>query len=498
MERSYKYKFSEIGKISFALEYGDIRLMSRYSDLTPKSEISLKTHLTNSFELNGPIVGAPMHTAVNHKTCIALGLSGNLGVLPKTMSIDDQINQGKQIKRFTSGFIINPITMSPENFVRDALKIKEEKGFSTIPVTKDGSTHGKLIGLLVKYRYSPKNSDEKIKKVMMNLEELKMEGLLYQKELSMSLAEEIMRENNFGKLLIIDDKGYLHSMTTWHDVTKREDFPNAVMDKNDRIKYGAAVGGPGSTKDLNKRASRLVKEAEVDALFVETAQADSMGVIKITKKILDDVTKSYDIPVIWGNIDNHKSAENIASICENIDAIKVGIGPGSICTTRIVTGAGNPQLTAVWECAQVAKAHGIRCIADGGIGRTPGIASGNIIKALAAGADAVMAGGLIAGTLESPGEIKEKDGKLVKKYVGMASPEGLKVGGGTRYYEKLKNAVVQGKEDEVPFKGSVHDVISELFKNLKYSLRVHYNVKSIPELQKTDLEFSILNSRFNG
>lgn len=490
----YKYKFSEMGKVPFALRYKDIRLISRYSDLHPKSNISLKTYLTNSLELNGPIVGAPMHTATNYKTCIALGLSGNLGVLPKTTSIDKQVEQGKKIKRFTSAFITNPVTLSPENSVKDALEIKEKEGFSTIPITKDGSTHGELVGLLVKYRYSPKSSKEKIKDVMMGLDELEESGLLHPKNLSLSKAEEIMRENNFGKLLIVDDKRHLHSMTTWHDVTKRENFPNAVLDKNDRIKYGAAVGGPGKVEDLKERARRLVEEAKVDALFVETAQADSMGVMKLTKKILDDVTKSYEIPVIWGNIDNKKSAENLVSMSEKRDAIKVGIGPGSICTTREVTGAGNPQLTALWECAKVARDNDIRCIADGGIGRTPGVASGNIVKAIAAGADTVMVGGLIAGTLESPGEVREKEGKLVKKYVGMASPEGLEAGGNTRYYEKLKNAVIQGKEDEVPFKGSLHDLIKELFKNLRYSMRVHYNVKSIEELQEADLEFSVLKS----
>ncbi len=488
----YKYKFSDMGKVPFALEYKNIRLISRYSELTPKSEISLKTHLTNSLKLNGPIVGAPMHTAVNHETCISLGLSGNIGVLPKTMSIGEQVRMGKKIKRYTSSFITNPVTLSPDNLVSDALKIKKDKGFSTIPITVDGSTHGKLVGLLVKYRYSPKDSDKKIRDVMMDKKEMSMEGLLYNEDLTLPLAEEIMRENNFGKLLIVNDKGNLHSITTWHDVTKREDYPNALLDKNDRIMYGAAVGGPGNVDDLRERSRRLIEEAEADVLFVETAQADSMGVLKITKKILNDITESYNIPIVWGNTDNSKSAENLASVCEKRDAIKVGIGPGSICTTRIVTGAGNPQLTAVWECSKVAKYHGIRCIADGGIGRTPSIASGNIIKALAAGADAVMVGGLIAGSLESPGEIKEKNGRLVKEYVGMSSMEGLKAGGGTRYYEKLKNAVVQGKEDEVPFKGSLNKVIDEVFKNLKYSMRVHYNVKTIEELKKGDLEFSVV------
>lgn len=494
MERNYIHKFSEIKELPFALEYEDIRLISRHSELPPDTEISLKTYLTNSIPLNGVLIGAPMPTAVGPEMCIALGLTGNFGVLPKGIDIETQVEQGKQVKRFSSGFITEPETLSPEDSILKALDIKNKKGFSTMPVTEDGSPHGKLVGLLTKYVYSEKNKEEKVKERMLTLEDIEDWGMLHYKRPSLLEAEEIMRKNNFGKLLVVDESGYLDSMVTWGDVIKREEFPNAILDDDGRIKYGAAVGGPGRKGDLEKRISRLIKEAGVDALFVETAQADSMGVLKLTKKIIDDYARSYDIPVIWGNIDNYKSAENIASICENNDAIKVGIGPGSICTTREVTGAGNPQVSAIAECTSVAKERGLRCIADGGIGSIPSKASGNIIKAIAAGADSVMVGGLVAGTDESPGEIIEKDGIKYKKYVGMASPEGLKAGGGTRYYTEVKDAVVQGKTIYIPYKGSIYDVIGEVNKNLRYSMRVHYNVKSIKELQEADLEFSVLAS----
>ena len=488
----YKYKFSEIGDIPFALDYDDITLVSKYSKLPPKSDISLETYLTNAIKLNGPLLSSPMPNVTGPEMCIALGLTGNMGVLPKTMSIDEQIAQGKRVKRFSSGFITYPDVLSPEDQIYKALEIKKEKGFSTIPVTHDGTPHGKLEGLLVKYGYSERYSNEKVKDRMLTVEELKERGILYRKRPSLREAEEIMRQNNFGKLVIIDEDGYLDSITTWADVSTREEHPYALLDEEGRIMYGAAVGGPGKINDLEERAKRLIEDAHVDAIFVETAQADSMGVMNLTKKILDDYTQSYNIPVVWGNVDNKKSAERLINkCCETRDAIKIGIGPGSICTTREVTGFGVPQLTAVYECSTVAKEHGIRAVADGGLGNTPSKASGNIIKALCAGADACMLGGLFTGTDEAPGDIIEIDGKKMKRYYGMASVEGLKRGGGTRYYESIKDAVIQGKEIMVPYAGSVYDIISEVEKNLKYSMRVHANAKNVNELRDADLEFVI-------
>jgi len=492
MERKYIHRFSEIGDLPFALEYGDIDLKTVHTELSPISDISLKTYLTNSYPLNGILVGAPMHTTSEANMCIAMGLSGNCAVLHKNMSIDKQVEEGKKVKRFSSGFITEPDTLSPKDTVYKTLAIKKEKGYDSFPITKDGSPHGKLVGLFTKFYCSEKYKDYKVKEFMIPIEELKEEGILHSKKLDIHEAEEMMRKNRYGKLLIVDENGYLESMSTWADVSKREEFPDAVLDKYDRIKYGAALGGPGSIKDFKERSRRLVKEANVDALFIETAQADSDGVMKKTKKLLDDLVSSYDVPVVYGNVDNYESASRLASICRDMDAIKVGIGPGSICTTKQVTGAGIPQLTAVWECSKAAKEAGIRCIADGGIGRTPVEASGNAIKAIAAGADTVMVGGLIAGTKECPMEPKlNKEGKWVSEYDGMASPAGLEAGGGTRYYQKGKDAVIQGIEDEVSFKGSVFDVIREFNKNVRYSKAIHYNIKKIEDLQKADLEFAI-------
>jgi len=488
----YKYRFSELGKVPFALEYDDITLVSRYSELPPKYEISLETYLTNKIKLNGPLLSSPMPNVTGPEMCIALGLTGNMGVLPKTMSIDEQVAQGKRVKRYSSGFITDPVVLSPEDSISRALEIKREMGFSTIPVTHDGTPHGKLEGLLVKYAYSERYKDEKVKDRMLTFEELEEKGILHYRRPSLPEAEEIMRQNNFGKLVIVDEEGNLDSIATWADVSTREEHPYALLDKDGRIMYGAAVGGPGRVEDLEERAKRLIEEAKVDVIFVETAQADSMGVMELTKKILEDYTQSYDIPVVWGNIDNRESAERLISkCCESRDAIKVGIGPGSICTTREVTGFGVPQLTAVYECSEVAREYGVRTVADGGLGNTASKASGNIIKALCAGADACMLGGLFAGTDEAPGEVIEVEGRKMKRYYGMASVEGLKRGGGTRYYENIKDAVVQGKEIMVPYVGSVYDVIYEVEKNLKYSMRVHANAKNIKELKDADLEFVI-------
>ncbi len=489
----YKYRFSEMDKAPFALEYGDINLISRHSNLPPTEEISLKSYLTNSIELKGgPLVSSPMPNVTGPEMCIVLGLTGNFGVLPKAIDIEDQVAQAKEVKKFSSGFILNPDTLSPEDLVDKALAIKSVKGYDTFPVTHDGSPHGKLVGLLEKFNCSQKYRGRKVSEIMKPLSDLKEVGVLLYERPDLKDAEELMRDNGYSKLLIVDSSGYLDSMSTWADVMKRENFPNATMDKYGRIMCGAAVGGPGKIEDLEERAQRLIEEAEVDALFVETAQGDSMGVINLTKKLLDDYTKSYDIPVIWGNVDNEKSAERLSTqCCEEIDAIKVGIGPGSICTTKQVTGFGNPQLTAVYECSKVAREYDIRCIADGGIGSNAGVASGNIVKAICAGADTVMVGGLLAGTDESPGNIIEVDGKKYKRYFGMSSVEGLKLGGGTRYYLDLKEAVVQGKEFLVPYSGSAEDVVRETTKNIAYALRVHAGVRSFQELRKDDLEFSI-------
>ena len=304
----YKYRFSELGKIPFALEYDDITLVSRYSELPPKYEISLETYLTNKIKLNGPLLSSPMPNVTGPEMCIALGLTGNMGVLPKTMSIDEQIAQGKRVKRFSSGFITYPDVLSPEDQIYKALEIKKEKGFSTIPVTHDGTPHGKLEGLLVKYGYSERYSNEKVKDRMLTVEELKERGILYRKRPSLREAEEIMRQNNFGKLVIIDEDGYLDSITTWADVSTREEHPYALLDEEGRIMYGAAVGGPGKINDLEERAKRLIEDAHVDAIFVETAQADSMGVMNLTKKILDRFDGKFEIK------DVEKGTEIVISI----------------------------------------------------------------------------------------------------------------------------------------------------------------------------------------
>lgn len=490
-----KYKFSEVYTVPFGLEYENITIISsRHSELTPKTEISLKTKLTKSIELNTPLISSPMPNVTGAEMCIALGLEGGMGVLPKAISIDEQVEQGKKVKKFSSGFITEPEVLSPKDPIYKALEIKKKRGFSTIPVTEDGTPHGKAKGLLVKYHYSEKCRDDLVENRMITLEDLKNRGILYNKKPSLTEAEEIMGQNNFGKLIIINDDGCLDSIATWADVSKREEYHNAVLDKKGRIRYGFAIGGPGLPGDIDKRVPRMIDEAEADVIFVETAQADSMGVMELTARKLDDFTHSYNIPVVWGNVDNEDSAERIASICNDDDAIKVGIGPGSICTTKKVTGFGNPQLSAVYECSKITKRHGLKCIADGGLGNKTDIASGNIIKALCAGADTVMLGGLFAATHESPGKIKEINGIMVKEYFGMSSVKGLELGGNTRYYEDVKDAVVQGKEMYVPIQGSVYDVVHKINTNLKYTMRVHGNIKSIQELYDADLEFMIVPS----
>ncbi len=488
------HRFSEIGDLPFALDYEDITLKTVHTELSPTSNISLKTYLTNSFLTNDILVGSPMHTVSESDMCVHTALEGCLSVLHKNMSIDKQVEEGKKVKRYISGFITEPYTLSPNDHIYKALKISEKEDFSTIPITVNGNPHGKLKGLLTKFRYSEKNKNKKIKDRMIPLKNLAERDIILYEKPTLEEAEKLMADNEFGKLLIVDKGGYLNSITTWADVTKRQEYPNALLDKEGSAKYAAALGGPGNIKDFKERSSRLIKEANVDALFIETAQGDSEGV-KQSKDLLKDLVNSYDTPVIYGNVDNYESAANLASICRDIDAIKIGIGPGSICTTKEVTAGGIGQETAVWEGSKAAKEAGIRCIADGGIGRTPGIASGNAIKAIAAGADMIMVGGLFAGTKECPMEPKEnKEGKVVVEYDGMASPAGLKAGGGTRYYQKGKDAVVQGKEDEVTYKGSVHDVIGEFNKNIRYAMAIHYNVKTIEELQNADLEFVVNTS----
>ncbi len=488
-----KYRFSEINKVPFGLEYENIDFVSSvHSELHPKTKISLESYLTNSIKLNTPMLSSPMPNVTGPEMCIALGLEGGMGVIPKGISIEEQVKQGKKVKKFSSGFISEPEVLSPQDPIYKALEIKKQRGFSTIPVTENGKPHGKAVGLLVKYGYSEKYKDDAVKDRMLTLENLNEKGILHYKMPTLKEAEDIMRQNNFGKLVILDEEGHLNSIATWADVSTREEHPYATLDREGRIMYGFAVGGPGSPGDLKERTKKMIEEAEADVIFVETAQADSRGVMKLTKEILDDFTQSYNIPVVWGNVDNDKSAERLASKCNDNDAIKVGIGPGSICTTKQVTGFGYPQVSAVYECSKVSRRYGLKCIADGGLGNTSGVASGNIVKALCAGADTVMLGGLFAGTDESPGEVKEIEGRKVKEYFGMSSIKGLKLGGNTRYYEDVKDAVIQGKEMYTPYTGSVYDIVHEVNKNLRYTMRVHANAKKIPELYEADMEFTIL------
>jgi IMP dehydrogenase len=446
-----------------AITFDDVLLVPAKSSVLPR-ETDVRTKLSRHIELNIPLISAAMDTVTESEMAIALAREGGIGILHKNMSIERQAEEVDKVKRSESGMIQDPITLSPEKTVREALAVMKKYSISGIPIVQQD----KLVGILTNrdLRFEP-NLDLKVSEVMTN-------GSLITAPVGTTLeeAEAILQKNRIEKLPIVDKNGKLRGLITFKDIQKKKRHPNACKDKHGRLRVGAAVGVTADTLD---RVAALVA-AGVDVIVVDTAHGHSQGVLNMIKR----VRAKFDVELIGGNVGTAEGAKDL--IRAGVDAIKVGIGPGSICTTRVVTGVGVPQITAVMECAKVAQKANIPVIADGGIKQT-----GDIAKAIAAGADSVMIGSLFAGLEESPGEKVLYEGRSYKMYRGMGSLDAMRRGSGDRYFQDVEDdiqkLVPEGIEGRVPYKGHLSDTVYQMVGGLRAAMG-YCGCRTIAELKR--------------
>lgn len=432
-----------------ALTYDDVLLVPAYSEILPR-ETNTSGALTKNISLNIPIVSAAMDTVTEADLAISMALEGGLGFIHKNMTIELQAEQVRRVKRSQSGLILDPVTLKTEATVQQAENIMREFRIGGIPVVDE---NGKLTGIItnrdLRFQKDMKASVDKI---------MTKENLITAPEgITLDEAEEILKKYKIEKLPIVDKSGRLTGLITFKDIQKKKNKPNACKDKYGRLRVGAAVG---VTPDILDRIEAL-KTAGVDVISIDTAHGHSKGVMDAAKTVKN---KYPEIDLVVGNIATGEAALALAKI--GADAVKVGVGPGSICTTRVVAGVGLPQLSAVYEAAKAVKGTDTKIIADGGIRF-----SGDIVKAIAAGADSIMIGSLLAGTEEAPGQVIIYEGRKFKSYRGMGSLEAMGDGSKDRYFQDveddIKKLVPEGISGRVPFKGLVSEVLYQLVGGLK-------------------------------
>ncbi|MDD2446459.1 MAG: IMP dehydrogenase [Tissierellia bacterium] len=444
------------------LTFDDVLLVPNESEVLPR-DTNITTYLTRNIKLHIPLMSAGMDTVTESRMAIAIAREGGIGVIHKNMSIEDQALEVDKVKRSEHGVITDPFYLSPVHIVSDALELMERYKISGVPITNE---EGKLVGIITNrdIRFE-KGISKKIDEVMTK------KNLVTAKEgISMDEALEVMKMHKIEKLPIVDDEGILKGLITIKDIEKTIQYPNSARDSEGRLLTGAAVG---VTADMMDRVNALVK-AKVDVIVLDTAHGHSKGVLESVKKIKANYP---NIQVIAGNV---ATAEGTVALIEaGADAVKVGIGPGSICTTRVVTGVGVPQITAIINCSEAAREYEVPIIADGGVKY-----SGDVTKALAAGANVVMAGSLFAGTNESPGEEVLYEGKRYKVYRGMGSLGAMDAGSSDRYFQsKMKKYVPEGVEGMVHAKGALGEVVYQLMGGLRSGMG-YCGSKNIPELQE--------------
>ncbi len=448
-----------------ALTYDDVLLVPHYSEILPR-ETKTSTFLTKRIKLNIPLVSAAMDTVTESKLAIAMALSGGLGFIHKNMSIEAQAQQVRKVKRSQSGMILDPITLDADATVADALTIMRENKIGGIPVV---DSEQKLIGIITNrdLRFL-KDASQPVTEVM-----TKDRLITAKSGVGLEEAEDILQEHKIEKLPIVDGNGKLTGLITYKDILKNIDRPNACKDEFGRLRVGAAVG---VTPDITERVAML-KNAGVDIISVDTAHGHSKGVIDACISIKREFP---DLDVVVGNVATAEATK--ALINAGADAVKVGVGPGSICTTRVIAGVGVPQLSAVYEAAPAAKGSGIPVIADGGIRF-----SGDIVKAIVAGANCVMIGSLLAGTDEAPGEVILYEGRKFKSYRGMGSIEAMEEGSKDRYFQDaeddIKKLVPEGIVGRVPYKGLVEEVLYQMEGGLRSGMG-YCGAADIPSLQQ--------------
>jgi IMP dehydrogenase len=451
--------------VAEGLTYDDVLLLPAYSEVLPR-EVDTSSQLTKKIRLKIPLVSAAMDTVTEAKLAIAIAQAGGLGMLHKNMSIQRQADEVRKVKRSESGMIQEPVTLHEAATVGDAIKIMREYHIGGIPVVDNA---GILKGIIT-------NRDLRFQKDMkMPVAEVMTKDNLVTapKGTTLSQAEVILQDYKIEKLPVVDDNGLLIGLITFKDIQKFKNFPDACKDEHGRLRVGAAVG---VTADTLERVDALVK-AGVDVIAIDTAHGHSKGVID---KVREVKTAYPDLEVIAGNVATGDAAKALAEA--GADAVKVGIGPGSICTTRIIAGVGVPQLYAVYECAKALEGTGVPVIADGGIKYT-----GDIAKAIAAGASSIMAGSLFAGVEESPGESIIYEGRRFKSYRGMGSIEAMEQGSKDRYFQDveddIKKLVPEGIVGRVPYKGMLAEVIYQFVGGLRASMG-YCGAKNIETMQK--------------
>ncbi len=474
-----------------ALTFDDILLVPRHSTVLP-AQVDVSTRLTKNIKLNVPLLSAAMDTVTESEMAIAMAQQGGIGIIHKNLPIEEQAQEVDRVKRSESGMIVNPITLGPEALIREALALMEKYRISGVPITEDGTKEGRLVGILTNRDLRFETSTARKVSDVMTKERL----ITVPVGTTLDEAREILHRAKVEKLLVVDKEFKLRGLITVKDIQKAIKYPNACKDGLGRLRCGAAVG---IARDTLERATALVN-AHVDVLIVDTAHGHSQGVMDIVKKI----RKAFpDLDLVAGNVATAEATEALIDI--GVDAVKVGIGAGSICTTRIVAGIGVPMISAIHDCGIVGAKRGIPIIADGGI-RT----SGDVVKALAVGASCVMAGNLFAGTDESPGELILYQGRTFKEYRGMGSIGAMRRGSRDRYFQddfelesgnspagkpSMEKLVPEGIEGRVQHKGSMSMVVHQLMGGLRAGMG-YCGAPNIPDLQRDAEIIRITNAGF--
>ena len=430
------------------LTFDDVLLIPAHSDVLPR-DVDVRTHLTQNVTLNIPVMSAGMDTVTEAEMAIAMAREGGIGVIHKNMSIDEQAREVKLVKRSEHGIIVDPIYLAPDNTLSDADELMNKYHISGVPITENG----KLVGIITNrdMRFETDLS-RPISDIMTS------KGLITAPEhTTMEEAKRILQAHRIEKLPLVDDDAHLKGLITIRDIEKMRKFPNSNKDSDGRLKVAAAIG---VTSDVEDRVEALL-DAKADVLVIDTAHGHSEGVLQTIRRL----RKAFPhLELIAGNVATYDATK--ALIEAGVSAVKVGIGPGSICTTRVIAGIGVPQITAIYDCAKAAEGTGIPIIADGGIQY-----SGDIAKALGAGASCVMLGNLLAGTEEAPGEMIIYQGKNYKSYRGMGSLGAMQAGSKDRYFQQnAKKLVPEGIEGRIPYKGHVSDVLFQLIGGLRASM----------------------------
>ena len=432
------------------LTFDDVLLVPRKSSILPK-EVDCSTQLTKKISLNIPVMSAAMDTVTESDMAIALARQGGIGVIHKNLSIEEQALMVDKVKRYESGMIRNPITLDENKTVRDAKQLMEQYSIGGLPVLSDD----KLVGIITKRDIRFESNLDTLVKDRMTLDNL----VTVNSKTSNDEAKKILQKHRIERLLVVDKNNNLDGLITVKDLTKKEEFPHSTKDKNGRLRVAAAIS---VRDDWKERVSALVSVG-VDAIVVDTAHGHSQFVLDLVKEIKNEFP---NLDLIAGNVATPEATEDL--IKSGADCVKIGIGAGSSCTTRIIAGVGVPQLSAVIDCAEVGIKHDTPIIADGGIRY-----SGDVAKSLAAGANVVMLGGMLAGMDESPGETIVYEGRRYKSYRGMGSLAAMKEGGGERYFQQERDElklVPEGIEGMVPFRGPVNNTIFQLIGGLKSSM----------------------------